>query len=443
MNQRRWLFPILGVITLAGALALANAMRTPQPVYPVDRDMRAEASALRPPYDPQLIRQNLQFWADKTKADSKDPFSRAQLAHYYLESYRETGDDGDIARAEQAALASINLRPTDGALIQLARVYLNQHRFAEALKMAKLAATINPDGYRLAADIQYELGDYVAAEKDVKRSPPEGDDPAFYALLARFSELKSDSKSQLDLMTKATKQADANLDASPQSIAWFHERRGRALWMAGQTDEAAREYERALRVFPPDYRSMAAMARLEAARGNPEDAIEWGEKATAIVPAPDTLALLGDAYLALGQKDKAATQFALVEKIGELSSAQGVLYDRQRALYYADHNLKPAQAVKLARGELKVRRDIYAYDTLAWTLFKAGQLDEAAANMKRALKWNTRDASLWFHSGMIAAARGQKDEARRDLELALSINPQFHPTQPQQARAALAKLGAA
>ena len=43
---------------------------------------------------------------------------------------------------------------------------------------------------------------------------------------------------------------------------------------------------------------------------------------------------------------------------------------------------------------------------------------------------------------MIAAARGQKVKARRDLERALSINAHFAPFAPQQAREALAKLGA-
>ena len=442
MNLRRWLVPGLSVVALAGVLVAANALRAPRPVFPHDRDLHADASALRAPYDPQLIQNNLRFWAAQTKKDAQDPLSRAQLAHWYLESYRETGDGADITRAEQAALASLKIRPSDAALLQLSRVYLNQHRFTEALKVAQLAAPANPDGYRLAADTQYELGDYAAAEKDARRAPPLGDDPSFYALMSRFSELKGDSKTQLDLLRKATQEADASLDASPQSISWFHERLGRALWMSGQGDEAARQYQRALDVFPRDYRSMVAMARLESARNSPKAAIEWGEKAAAIVPAPDTLALLGDAYRALRQNEKARAQFALVEKIGALASAQGVLYDRQRAIYYADHDLQPAVAVKLARGELKVRHDIYAYDTLAWTLFKAGQLDEAATNMKRALAWNTRDASLWFHAGTIAAARRQNDEARRDLELALQINPQFHATQPQQARALLQKLGA-
>ena len=443
MNLRRWLFSfcLVGAIG-AGAFALAKSARAPQPIYPHNRDVNADASALRAPYDPQLVQKNLKFWAAQTKLDSIDAISRAQLAHWYLESYRETGDGADITRAEQAARASLKIRPTDSALLQLSRALLNQHRFTEARQIALRAAPVNPGGYRLAADISYELGDYAQSEKYAQQAPPEGDDPSFYALMSRYSELKGETKSQLDLLNKATARADSSIDAEVQSIAWFHERYGRALFMNGQLDEAAREYERALKVFPRDYRTMAALARLEAARHNWKTAIEWGDKAAAIVPTPDTLALLGDTYKALGEPQKAAAQFALVEKIGDLSEAQGALYDRQRAIYYADHNLQPQKAVALARGELKVRQDIYAYDTLAWTLFKAGKLDEAATNMKQALKWNTRDAMLWFHAGMIAAARHQNDEARRDLELALKINPQFDPSQPQIARDALKRLGA-
>ena len=443
MNPRRWLAPLLAAAVLAGALVWVKALRAPRPVVLPQRELHSDAAALRAPYDPQLIQRSLKFWAQKSQLDSIDAISRAQLAHWYLESYRETGDGADITRAEQSARASLKIRASDGALLQLSRALLNQHRFAEALTQAGRAALVNPDGFRLCADLEYEMGDYAAAQKNALRAPPQGDDPAFYALMSRFSELKGDSKGQLDLLTRATAQADANIDASVQSVSWFHERRGRALFMAGDLDGAEGEYQRALKMFPRDFRTMAALTRLYAARNDWKKTVEWGEKAASIVPAPDTLALLGDAHAALGEPAKAKAQYALVEKIGVLSQASGAFYDRQRAIYYADHDLKPAAAVRLARAELKARHDIYAYDTLAWTLFKAGHLDEAATNAARAVKWGTRDAQLWFHSGMIAAARGQKARARHDLEMALGINAQFAPFQPQQARATLARLNAA
>jgi len=129
-----------------------------------------------------------------------------------------------------------------------------------------------------------------------------------------------------------------------------------------------------------------------------------------------------------------------VEKIGRLDRAAGVVYDRQRALFNADHNRHLDEALALARGELRLRHDIYTYDTLAWVLFKKGAFAEAAAASQKALAWKTRDASLWYHAGMIAAAGKQNGRARNYLERALSINSHFHPTAPAQARAVLARL---
>ena len=175
MNLRRALPALLvaGAIGI-GALTWASTRRAPDPVFPRDRQLGSDASALRAPYDPQLVQRNLEFWAEKTGRDKIDAISRAQLAHWYLESYRETGDSADIMRAEQAARASLKIRPTDGALIQLARALLNQHRFVQALVAAQQAALVNPDGTRLVADIRYEIGDYAAAEKDAKQAPPPG-----------------------------------------------------------------------------------------------------------------------------------------------------------------------------------------------------------------------------------------------------------------------------
>ena len=59
---------------------------------------------------------------------------------------------------------------------------------------------------------------------------------------------------------------------------------------------------------------------------------------------------------------------------------------------------------RLARDELAIRPDVYGYDTLAWALLNAGDAAGADAPMQSALAAGTKDARLWYHAGLIAAA---------------------------------------
>jgi tetratricopeptide (TPR) repeat protein len=118
----------------------------------------------------------------------------------------------------------------------------------------------------------------------------------------------------------------------------------------------------------------------------------------------------------------------------------GQLYNRQLALFYADHDLKPDEAYTLAAREYEARPDIYGADALAWTALKAGKLTEAQAAMKEALKLGTRDAKLLYHAGLIARAAGDKASAENYLKRALALNRQFDPLQAPFAQQALAEV---
>ncbi len=89
----------------------------------------------------------------------------------------------------------------------------------------------------------------------------------------------------------------------------------------------------------------------------------------------------------------------------------GALDNRQLALFYADHDLKAAEADALAAKEYEVRRDIYGADALAWTALKAGRVEEARAAIKDALRLKTEDARLFYHAGMIARRRRRRPRA--------------------------------
>jgi len=158
------------------------------------------------------------------------------------------------------------------------------------------------------------------------------------------------------------------------------------------------------------------------------------------LPDPIYVAALGDLYKLAGREQEAAAQYALVEQIARLGARGGALYNRQLALFYADHDLKPAEAYELAAREYQLRQDIYGADAVAWTALKAGKLAEAQAAIKEALKLGTQDARLFYHAGQIARAAGDRAAAADYLKRALALSPQFDPLQAAFARQTLAEV---
>src|SRR6202044_675657 len=133
-----------------------------------------------------------------------------------------------------------------------------------------------------------------------------------------------------------------------------------------------------LKIHPGDYRALAALGKLRANNGRYAQAIVLYEKAIAIVPMPIFVAELGDLYARSGNQAEAQKQYALVEYIGLLGHINQVLHNRDLALFYADHDMKLAEALALAHKEFEVRHDIYTWDALAWAFYKNGKYQEAS-----------------------------------------------------------------
>jgi tetratricopeptide (TPR) repeat protein len=409
---------------------------------------RAHAETLpqRMPYDPVALANNIAFYEKRAKADPQGAIERAMLAQFYLQRVRETGDIADALKAEQAARASLSIRTRNNlsAAYALTQSLVTQHRFAEALRLADriaLADPASPQARRLCAEIRVELGDYKGAEAVLARKPILAEDGSLKALRARLLDLRGQSAQALPLLRQAQAEADRNMDLPRENVAWFHLRVGDLCASTGKVEEAEKAYREAVDLFPNDYKAMYALARLAAGRKQWQEAVTWGSRAAEIVPAPETLALTGDAYVEQGRTADAERQYRLCEAIGRLAKAQGVVYDRQRALFCADHNRHLNEALRLARRELKARRDIYAWDTLAWVSYKAflqsdktdgtgqspGLLAEAQASMKQALALGTQDARLYFHAACIARAAGKTTDAETLLTHSRALNAAFYP----------------
>jgi len=398
----------------------------------------------------QLIR-SAQESVARNREDAK---AYAGLGAAYFQRARETGDVNDYQLAEQSLAKSLDLVSgdfsSDEALGTMAEVCMGEHRFADALNYAQKALSLGTgdiSSFAIVGDAYADMGEYDKARVAYSRLTPRDmtlSPRAAYARDSRLSYLSfiaGDTAKAISLMkTAVTEGVEAQLPS--ENLGWLYYELGEYFTQAGDPASADSAYITALNTHPGDYRSLAALAKLRANNGRYAEAIELYQKAIAVIPMPIFIAELGDLYAKTGNQEEAKKQYALVEYIGLLGHINQVLHNRDLALFYADHDMKLAEALDIAKKELEVRHDVYTWDALAWVFLKNGELTEASDASKKALQFGTRDSLLLFHAGMIAEALGQRDQARGELKEALRINPHFHLIYANAAQQRLAALEA-
>ncbi len=404
------------------------------------------------PSEADVNAQTLRFLEDKIRRDPEDFIAQNKLAAYYLQQVRETSDVTYLKLAARAARASFATLPPEhnpASLAALAQIELTSHEFDSARDHAQRLIELEPEksyAYQILGDALVELGDYEGAKtaygKMVNFGGLQGiTRVAINQRMARLAALRGDMETSKQRLTAALREA-LKLPVTPrETVAWCRWQLGETAFAVGDYATAEHHYRDALTTFPEYFRALASLGRVLAARGDLAGAIAQYEHAVRIVPDPSFVAPLGDAYKLAGREREAAAQYKLIEFITRLDAVNGALYNRQQALFYADHDLKPGQAYANAAREYSVRRDIYGADAVAWTALKAGRLAEAQAAMREALRLGTQDAKLFYHAGMIACRAGDRAAATDYLRRALALSPQIDPPPARVARQALAEFG--
>lgn len=352
---------------------------------------------------------------------------------------RETADPTEYARADEAFGRVRELDPANpGALIGLGTVAAAKHDFSGALSLGEAALDLAPRSARalgVIADAQTELGDYDAAKAAVQAMVDARPDLGSYARVSYQRELRGD----LDGAIAAMEAAVTAGGPATENAAYLRVVLGNLWFLAGDLDTAAAAYEGALERSPGYAFAVAGMARVAAARGDLDAAIDGWSAAAASVPFPELLVGLGETQEAAGRTTDADATYQLVRDIQALFAANGVSVDLDLALFEADHG-DPAHAVELARTAYAATPNVKAADALAWALYQAGDLDEARAKAEEALRLGSLEPSYAYHAGMIAAAQGDIDAARTWLSASLARNPAWSPLHAPRAAAALATL---
>ena len=367
------------------------------------------------------------------------------LGGLYLQRARITGDLGSYEQAGAALDQALARAPGDTeTLARKASFLYRTHDFAGALVLSQQVVANDPSvlgALAVRGDAEVEVGRTAEANQTYEKLAASA--PNTPSVDVRRSHLAFLEGRVVDA-ERLARQAESEAKQSGEfgtGLAYYREARAQIAFDQGRYDDAARWYAQAARDARGYYATTALLAKTRAAQGRYPEAIRLYRSAIAQVPQPDYLAALGDLLAMTGHAREAELQYRTVEFSGTLAALNRQVYNRQLAVFAADHGRNADDAVRLAAGELTERKDGFGYDTYAWTLLAAGRTDEARAASDRALSFGIPDARIHYHAGMIAKAQGDKARARSELRAALKLSPEFDPLQARRAREALSAVG--
>jgi tetratricopeptide (TPR) repeat protein len=372
-------------------------------------------------------------------ADPADAEAHRDLGFALLQRVRETADPSLYAPAEEAFDAARRLAPDDALVLAgIGGLHLGKHEFADALRTGREAVALSPNlaaARAVVVDALVELGRYDEADAAAAEMLAVRADLSTLARVSYLAELHG----RLDVALSAMEEAAATPGLAAENLAFVDALLGNLLVYTGDRVAAGDAYRRALALVPAHAPSLAGQGRLAVGAGDVDAAIALFQRAADVLPLPEHVIALAEAQAAAGRAADASRNIALARAEIRLFQASGVAVDVDLALFEAEHG-DPAAALALAEAGYKAAPTVRAADALAWALHRLGRDDDAKARADEALRLGSRDPLLRYHAGAIAASRGDVQQARRDLDLALATDPGFSATGAAEARRILDSL---
>ena len=362
------------------------------------------------------------------------------LAGAYIQKMRETTDFGYVDRASRIVSQVLSAEPDNYEARRLrSEIGLERHQFADVAELSRQMIAAAPDdswNWGTLGDALMELGRYDDAAEAYQKMVTLRPNLSSYNRASYYRWVMGDAQGAIAIM----QQAVASGSPAAENTAWCLVDLGNLYFKTGRVEEAEQAYRSALKTFDGYYPAYAGLGRVQAAQGKLSQAIESYQRAQSAVPMPEYAEALFDLYERTGRKAEAQRQLDLIEVVDKMARANNEKTNRNLALVFADLDRNLPRALELAQAETEVRGDVYTHDALAWALYKNGRAAEAECEARKAVQFGTREPAFYYHAGVIATALHKEDEAVRNLERALALNPHFDIRQAEIARSTLRRL---
>lgn len=356
----------------------------------------------------------INFWQAKFDAAPNQISYLSKIAANYAVLFEETGDINYLYKAEDLLLESNEAFKYSevGTIRSLARNYITQHRFKEALQLAEKALKIGEgmrETQKLLFDVHMELGNYDEAKKCLTFICNQNDFDCLIRM-AKWNDHQGDLDTAITLMEKATEKAKMNGDDG--LLLWSYSNLGDMYGHAGRIQEGYDSYLKALKINPNHSFSLKGLAWIAFSHEkNTKEALRIVNHISKKHNSPDFYLL--KAEIAEYEKDDALKESSMKGYFKMLEQNNyGVMYNKYNALLYADDKDSAQKALLIAQEEVNNRPTPDSYDLLAWAYFNLGDTKKAFEIVQKYVAEKSFEPELNYHVATIYKANNLKNKIK-------------------------------
>ncbi|QLG47175.1 hypothetical protein HYG79_01105 [Costertonia aggregata] len=369
----------------------------------------------------QTTSKNFELWNSKIRQDSMQLTSFGVVAGEYHRYFEGSGDIAYLKMAEQALKRAVDIAAIgrSGYYRALARNYISQHRFKEALEWANAARAIGSGkkgSQNLLFDVHMELGNYTKAQKYLD-STKNMSDFDYLIRLAKWNDHKGDLDTTIKLMEKATKIAENSKNES--LLLWSYTNLGDYYGHAGRINDSYRHYLKALGLDAKNGYAKKGIAWIVFSHEkNPIEALRIMNAVTKTHKTPDYYLLKSEIAAYMNNDTERLFNLDMYYKLVD-DARYGSMYNMYNISLLLDDTRLYTKALELSRKEVNNRSTPEAYSYLAYSYFKNGNIKDAKKIVDEHIAGQTFEPGILLQIAQIYKASGEKSkvqEIKKELQ---------------------------
>lgn len=376
-----------------------------------------------------LAQKELDFWQDKlSKQPGQYPYL-GKIASANTQLFNTLGDINYLIAA-QNNLQELNKKTnhkSSGSLRALARNYISQHKFKEALsllEMAEIAGEQLHATQKMLFDVQLELGNYTEAEKYLSKIKSFSDFD-YLIRAAKWNDHQGDLTTAIRYMEKAMTYAENSKNES--LMVWAYTNLADFYGHNNEVSKAYKYYLKTLKLEPENSYAKKGIAWIAYSyEKNPDEALRIIDLISKEHPSPDYYLLKSE--IAEFKNNLTSKKESLKLYLSAVNNTlYGDMYNQYNAKLYLDEYQNTKIALPIIEKEIQNRPTPQSYGLLAWLFFQKKEYNKALDIMNTYVVGKTYEPESLYHLAVIYKTTGFENKAKELkadlLESAFELGP--------------------